>query len=302
MSFPVICFCKHICAVQNHFPEECKPVPTSMLAIHCADSFAADPQETDSNSNGDDKSDEDECILPSPTTMINKLSKLTIRLQAHPPTALPDYLQDFYKHLDCIVDELEHSDQPILPWKKKVAPNQHSWTETVVVMNVRVKSKRKAHTNPYAGREQPGKKAKPDAQSSENSAPAPTLSNCTTIPALSNPSAPPAPSQILPWTQPMVPIVQPLISLPLSLPQISTLASSSYLQIPPTPIPQWLLKPGSSTVSSIPPQTLLTPEFRPEMFSLDNLPALNALKRVHLNQLCAFHSLKANRRNKEITL
>jgi hypothetical protein len=163
MSFPVIYFCKHICAVQNHFPEECKPVPRSMLAIHCADSLAADPRETDSDSNGDDESNEDERILPSPMTMINKLSKLAIRLQARPPTALPDYLQDFYKHLNCVVDDSSTLINQSSCGKKKVAPNQHSCTETAAMMNVRVKSKRKAHTDPYAGGEQPGKKAKPDA-------------------------------------------------------------------------------------------------------------------------------------------
>ena len=44
-------------------------------------------------------------------------------------------------------------------------PNQKSWPETVQVMGVKVKTKRASvHTDPYAGGERSGKKAKVDAR------------------------------------------------------------------------------------------------------------------------------------------
>lgn len=58
---------------------------------------------------------------------------------------------------------------PIKDWqpdlKKKVAPNQGSWRETANVMGVEVKgSKKRKHTDAYAGGEQSGSSAKPDAK------------------------------------------------------------------------------------------------------------------------------------------
>lgn len=50
----------------------------------------------------------------------------------------------------------------LLPPKKKIAPNQNSWPKTAVAMNVHVMSKQKTHTDPYAGGEHSGKKAKTD--------------------------------------------------------------------------------------------------------------------------------------------
>jgi hypothetical protein len=43
LSFPTICFCKHICAVQTHFQEACLLIPTSSLTILCLDSFDPNP-------------------------------------------------------------------------------------------------------------------------------------------------------------------------------------------------------------------------------------------------------------------
>jgi hypothetical protein len=51
-----------------------------------------------------------------------------------------------------------------LPDVKKVAPNQHSWTETASVMGAAVKSKKRKNNDPYRGGERSGKKAHPDAR------------------------------------------------------------------------------------------------------------------------------------------
>jgi hypothetical protein len=55
-----------------------------------------------------------------------------------------------------------------LPKPAVVAPNQHSWPETMVVMGVKPKTKRKHQTDPYSGGEKSGKKAKPDARDASN--------------------------------------------------------------------------------------------------------------------------------------
>lgn len=54
--------------------------------------------------------------------------------------------------------------EEMLPPRQEIAPNQHSWPETAVVMGVPVKGKRKVITDPYSGGEKSGKKAKKDAR------------------------------------------------------------------------------------------------------------------------------------------
>ncbi|KAJ7590066.1 hypothetical protein C8J56DRAFT_888255 [Mycena floridula] len=52
-----------------------------------------------------------------------------------------------------------------LPQRKKVAPNQHTVTETVETMGIQVKSKQQQeHQDPYSENEHPGKKARDDAR------------------------------------------------------------------------------------------------------------------------------------------
>jgi hypothetical protein len=122
------------------------------------------------------------------------------------------------------MDNLSASDNVVLPSKKKIGPNQHSWTETASVMNVRVKSKRKIHTDPYGGGERSGKKAKPDARS------APTIFTQTQPPVASQPSA---------TSQPPVTSV--------CIPGASTSVSLDTQQLP-SPVPD--LNPASITRTS----------------------------------------------------
>ena len=164
VSFPAICFCKHIWAVQNKFPEIHKVVPTSLLAIHADDTF--EPNGDTLNIDSDPRHNSERQPQPSDnmTTLIQKLSMLTIYLQANPSCGSKS-LTDLHHHVDLLLTEIQ-VEKPVLPNVKKVAPNQNSWTETAAVMNAAVKSKRKKNTDPYGGGERSGKKARPDARAS----------------------------------------------------------------------------------------------------------------------------------------
>ncbi|KAF8056883.1 hypothetical protein FPV67DRAFT_1364408, partial [Lyophyllum atratum] len=175
LSFPLIYFCKHICAVQTHYPEMFKAVPTSGLTINCADSFDRDPDLTSESAEPENCS---RAPSKSPVgDLIDALTLLTIRLQKCPLSEVPQPLLDLQDLVNCANQHLDSSDLATLPPKKKIAPNQNSWTETAAVMNVAVKSKRKRNTDPYAGGEQSGKRAKPDARTAPPLLPPPpTLS------------------------------------------------------------------------------------------------------------------------------
>ncbi|KAE9384491.1 hypothetical protein BT96DRAFT_950528 [Gymnopus androsaceus JB14] len=99
--------------------------------------------------------------------------------------------------LSHVIKELEHFDKTLLPPRKKVAPNQGSWRETANVMGVEVKgSKKRKHTDAYAGGEQLGSSAKPDAKVSLRSkvtkiSQAVPAVQLLQIPAIAVPSVPP---------------------------------------------------------------------------------------------------------------
>ena len=170
MDFPSIHFCKHICAVQMHFPEKYKVIPTSALMIHCTDTFEPNPNSSESDS--DDDESKPFTTRDPMGEIVNKLASLAITLQTSPPPAsLSDALGDLDSHLDDILGKLHAHDKSLLPPKKKIAPNQNTWTETAAVMNIPIKTKRKIHSDPYSGGERSGKKAKPDARSSQPTPP-----------------------------------------------------------------------------------------------------------------------------------
>jgi hypothetical protein len=168
-SFSLISFCKHIGAVQNHFPK----IPTA-----CHPNSKVFPQST-ASADDDTLSVTMDTRPSSPTTEIvpngsnshdfaavmeitDKLQRLAVRMHLVPPQ-LTNNLRNLGLSLDQILAE---SVQPqVLPERKMIAPNQHSWTETAKVMGAPVKSKRaRIHTDPFSGGERSGKKAKPDAR------------------------------------------------------------------------------------------------------------------------------------------
>ena len=146
-SFSLISFCKHIGAVQNHFPE----IPTA-----CRPNSKVFPQSTAASADDDTLSVTMDTRLPSPVTEIapngsnnsrdfaavteitDKLQHLAVRMCLVPPQ-LTNNLHNLGLSLDQILSE---SVQPqVLPKRKMIAPNQHSWTETAKVMGAPVKSK-----------------------------------------------------------------------------------------------------------------------------------------------------------------
>ncbi len=164
-SFPVICFCKHIYAVQVFFDEAYPPVSTSLLKISCSDSF--DPNPTLNLARHTNEQSDFQKELPAKiNSLVHKLSSLTISLQpgnhCNTPTGT---LECLCQHIDDMYQDF-NSNKINLPHTKKIPPNKCLWTETVSVMNVPVKSKRKKHTDPYCCGEQSGKWARTDARHS----------------------------------------------------------------------------------------------------------------------------------------
>jgi hypothetical protein len=169
LSYPLIQFCKHLAAVQHHFPAACRKeiftCDTNMLPEDPADHVAMNM-----NNDSDDGNDNDSVVDDAEmkvSDLINKLQHLAVRTRMQRPFQLTEALSNLDQALNTVLDELGHSRDvdKVLPKCKKVAPNQHTWTETAAVMGANVKGKRKTiHTDPYSGKEASGKKARPDAR------------------------------------------------------------------------------------------------------------------------------------------
>jgi len=147
LSFPMVNYCKHISAVQFHFPKTITFIPATSLSGYAQQIDKDGDEEIISNkqfeNNNSDK------ILQ----ITSKLQQLTNQLLFNPPTEITDELQDLGEQLNTVNNSLGPS-KPLLPWKKWVAPNQHSWTETMSIMGAKVKGKcARTHTDPYAGGE-----------------------------------------------------------------------------------------------------------------------------------------------------
>jgi hypothetical protein len=159
-SYPLISFCKHISAVQIHFMPSCTVIPFPSTPM--------DIQHTDAM----------ETTLPTPKVpgavppTVNETSSLFTRigqkmldLASHAAQSQDMQLAPTLLGLEAQLDGMREP----LPRRIPIAPNQHSWSETAMVMGVKPKTKRKLHTDPYSGGEKSGKKAKPDARSAKPS-------------------------------------------------------------------------------------------------------------------------------------
>ncbi|KAJ7029405.1 hypothetical protein C8F04DRAFT_962988, partial [Mycena alexandri] len=128
LSFPLIRFCKHICAVRNHFPEEKLDVPVALLNTHreiCSSESSSDDSEEeleeDITQNVDSDRDSRDATAP---LQLNEAQHASI--------------SDATRVLDRLSIDLAPCISILLA-KVKVAPNQHSWSETRAVMGVPVK-------------------------------------------------------------------------------------------------------------------------------------------------------------------
>lgn len=268
LSFPVIRYCKHISAVQKHYPETVQLIPASALDITAPTEI---PDQTSTATAASLVDDDTTNKLARIAEISLKLQDLANRLKFNPHVEDHDALEDLEQELDAALSAIQP--RSMLPPKKKIAPNQHSWTETAAVMGVAVKSKRKAHTDPYGGGERPGKKAKPDARQPY------TLTQAAQVP-------PPQPSVPTPSA---ISVATPTISaLSPSAPSRATLP----VQLP-------LLEPSTSapTQGQVP---ALVPVFDEAHFDLTDTSKLQCLKRQFLNKLCKFHKVKANGTNEDV--
>ena len=164
-GFPVISFCKHLCAVQHLFPEtliiqSLSSIFTTTPLNSCTSASSTRPSTPlySKNVSTNNKT----AIL---TDVIKKLQHLAVCAHLAPSHHLTPSLPA----LQCALDQtLNKTTSPpaVLPsTKMKIVPNQNSWPKTASVMGVSVKTKQKQlHMDPYSGGEKSGKKAKQDAR------------------------------------------------------------------------------------------------------------------------------------------
>lgn len=174
-GYPLISFCKHLAAVQIHFPEkgQTRPFATTFsisanLPLTPGGPLSAptlsDPvvEPCDNGLNDGNTTAIDFRDLEEITDLCNRLQQLAVCARFSPPQKLTPPLRNLYL---AVQDAFSEFEQPVVPLPKKIAPNQRSaWSETAKVMGAQVKTKKRKHTDPYAGGERPGKKAKPDAR------------------------------------------------------------------------------------------------------------------------------------------
>jgi hypothetical protein len=160
-SFPLVSFCKHISAVQMHFSQTCNLIP-----------FQAEPDTTPSQSGPSSGleavvTSTDQQAINNDGSHFTRISHKILGIAAQARENRLSHLTPVLLNLEAGLDEAEAP----LPKKIPVAPNQHTWPETAVVMVARPKTKLKTHTDPYGSSEQSGKRAKPDTRVAKASPP-----------------------------------------------------------------------------------------------------------------------------------
>jgi hypothetical protein len=154
-GFPLISFCKHVAAIQKHFPETLSLVP-----------FDENPHST--------RPEATKAVATTPVRNCNVQPEnhhhfsrigqkiLNVASQAHGSQF--SHLTPVLLDLEAELDQSRQSQSALLPKALNVPPNQHSWPETAAVMAAKPKTKRRTNTDAYGGGERSGKKAKPDAR------------------------------------------------------------------------------------------------------------------------------------------
>jgi hypothetical protein len=162
-SFPLISFCKHMCAVQNNYPDvtehQSHRPPSPPL-------FPADPPTVNPQVAGGATPDSHALDQHLLNCILHKLQHLK-KTCVTPSTALTDSLRTLDNSLNAVV-----GDQLLLPKAKKVASNMGSgWAQTAEAMGskkvigaTKKGPKKRVHTDPYAGGQASGKQAQPDAR------------------------------------------------------------------------------------------------------------------------------------------
>ena len=252
-DFPRIWYCKHIAAIRVHFPQLCAPSPS--CANGSSRSAVPERVRAPDRPHQAPRSEEDgaDILLKDIYALCHELSAVTDRstldLQA---------LKSVKYSLKAVVASADGS--RALPEKDVFHPNQKPWAETAERMGVRKASKRKQslvggntntercigavkgkHTrkisDPYAGGERSGKRAKPDAVSAaaneQARTAAPTLAvHCPAVlaPAHASPSAVVGGSAVCPLTR-----ANPSSAIPLAYPPSSTVPGFTFSHFPAAP-------------------------------------------------------------------
>ncbi|CAK5284824.1 unnamed protein product [Mycena citricolor] len=193
-SFPLIPFCKHICAVELKFPDVVVPrtlpvasqpwdsdIDTSS-STHLMPTLTTSGSDKPHNSSDVQDTARDAALLQRLSSKIDVLRRQKLTLP-----------WDLYQHLERLSDALSditNGAEILPPQGKKIAPNRGTWSETAEVMGVVAEGARKRkHANAHSGSQASGKYAKPDARtqkkskviSESNEVPAPPPSGADTI-------------------------------------------------------------------------------------------------------------------------
>lgn len=169
LSYPLINFCKHLCAVQNYFSmasktQEIFTCNTEEMHHLRLTTGTSPPDTSDDDSEVDGSLNEMEKI----SDLVDKLQHLSVRTRLQRPLHLTPKLEILSKSLDDVLQDLGYIEgvEQVLPKHKRVAPNQRGrWRETAEVMGARIKTTHiSKHTDPYSAREASGKRAQADAK------------------------------------------------------------------------------------------------------------------------------------------
>jgi hypothetical protein len=160
-SFPGISFCKHICGVENNFPD--LVVPRSLP-------IASQPW---------DEADDVQSrafVLPTPiaqpvpavsqedTTLLDYIVK-KLQLMQRTKASLTEPLASSLRQLDTTLTDVTNGSDVLPRTVTKVAPNQGTWNDTAEVMGAKRKgAKKRKNTDAYCGGQSSGKSAHPDAR------------------------------------------------------------------------------------------------------------------------------------------
>ena len=282
-DFPRIRHCKHIAAIRVHFPQLCAPSPS--CANGSGRSAVPERVRAPDRPNQAPRSEEDgvDILLKDIYVLCHELSAVT----DHATLDL-QVLKSVKYSLKAAVASADGS--RALPEKDVFNPNQKTWAETAERMGVRKASKRKQRpvggdtntercigavkgkrtrkiSDPYAGGERSGKRAKPDAVSAvaneqaRTVAPTPAVhSRAVLARAHASPSAAAGGSAARPLTR-----ANPSGAIPLAYPPSSTVPGFAFSRFPAAP-PRRAFAPHSAAIPGLAHTVAFDPTcFRGEM-------------------------------------
>lgn len=188
VNFHAICFCKHLAAVEHHYPDDvAATVPCDLLSR----SMAVKLVTSNGKSGAEYEEGETEDVVNSskPLSTVGgklRLSALTYKLgilelcllSGPPPPSLNNNLKLIYDAVSKVLSDYAEAEIDVLPKKKHIGPNRRNdWSETKARMifgaNIKTLAGKRERaegndtTDPvYRGNEQSGKKAQVNARNS----------------------------------------------------------------------------------------------------------------------------------------